>query len=135
MPPAMNWTAHPLTDESWMKSASLVTVILVVAATVTASFGGIIYGAIAIGILVASMSRYLLPTRYCLDDEGLTTSHLIWTRRCGWADFRRADIHRDGVFLSPFPKPTRLDPFRGLFIRCFENGGDVAAYVRSHVRS
>lgn len=129
----LKWTTHPLLDEPRAKSALLIVILVALGSAVTISFGGVLYGAATVGVLGAAMSRYLFATTYTLDESGLTTSHLMWTRHRSWNDFRRADVHADGIFLSPSERPTRLDSFRGLFLPGCDNSAEIAAIVARHV--
>ena len=84
--------------------------------------------------LAGATARYLLPTRYILDEREAAWRQLTWRRR-SWSTFRRVDRHADGIFLSPFRRPSRLDSFRGVFLR-FGPGvdaGEVVALARARV--
>lgn len=119
----LDWTAHPLRDEPAWKSAALAAAIAGFSGLAAAGLGGAVYGLISLAVLAASTARYLLPTRYVLDDREAAWRHLTWHRR-SWSAFRRVDRHDDGIFLSPFRRPSRLDSFRGVFLRF---GPDVDA--------
>ena len=128
------WTAYPLRDEPAWKSAALCGAIAGCSWLAAASLGGAVYGLISLAVLTASTTRYLLPTRYVLDDRQASWRQLTWRRR-PWSAFRRVDRHADGLFLSPFRRPSRLDSFRGVFLR-FGPGVDadeVAALARARV--
>ena len=45
----------------------------------------------------------------------------------------RIERHRDGLFLSPFDRSSRLDSFRGIFLPLGQNGSAVTAFVRAQV--
>lgn len=127
------WTAHPLREEPWPKSALLVVLVAGLALGAALSFGGPGYGLLSLVVLAGSLSRYLLPTRYTLDETGVRIAHLGWTRQRSWGQFCRVDIHPDGVFLSPFVRPTRLDSFRGCFLRSHQNQEAVTRFAQAHV--
>ena len=130
----LDWTAHPLRDEPAWKSAALGALIVGFSALAAASLGGAVYGLISLVALAAATVRYLLPTRYLLDDQEASWRQLTWRRR-SWSTFRRVDRHADGIFLSPFRRPSRLDSFRGVFLR-FGPGVDadeVVALARDRV--
>ena len=123
----LDWTAHPLRDEPAWKSAALGAAIVGFSGLAAASLGGALYGLISLAVLAASTARYLLPTRYVLDDREAAWRQLTWHRR-SWSAFRRVDRHDDGIFLSPFRRPSRLDSFRGVFLR-FGPGVDADQVV------
>ena len=127
------WTVHPFLQESRFKSTLLIAIILVLSVTIAFSFKGAGWGFLTLAVLTAAMSRYFLPTRYTLNDRGVTISHLGSRRHLPWAGFHRAVPQPDGVFLSPFNNPHRLDTFRGCFIRFKDNQNEVLSVVQNHI--
>ena len=125
------WTSHPLREEPLAKSVLLVLIILCVAFIVGISFQSTTFAALSLALLTAAMSRYFFATRYVLDNRGFTIAH-IGTRKYLWTNFRRATRHSDGVFLSPFAKPHRLDTFRGQFLRS-KNPAEIYHVVQQHI--
>lgn len=130
----LGWQIHPLADESWLKSALLIVLVVALSLAAGIGFEDPFYGLFSLGVLTASLSRYWLPTYYHLDEQGVWTVHLGWRGRRRWCQFRRMEICDQGIFLSPFLRPTRLDAFRGILLRCRANDRDeIARYVRRHV--
>ena len=129
----ITWTSHPLRDESRLKSALLIAIILGVSLAVGFSFESFPFAILTLCVLSASISRYLLPTHYALDAEGVTISHMGMRKVHLWTHFRRADRHPDGVFLSPFARSHRLDTFRGHFLRADSCADEVYDAVRSFI--
>lgn len=84
-------------------------------------------------ILGGSLGTYFLPTEYIVYSGGLETRFIGVTRRFAWDQFRSFYPDRNGVLLSPFPSPSRLENFRGLFVRFNHNRDDVLAIVRERV--
>ncbi|MEE2657558.1 MAG: hypothetical protein VX733_03575 [Candidatus Latescibacterota bacterium] len=115
------WTSHPLTQEAPARSVALIAIVVSVSVIAGGSFEHPLYGLASLLLLVGSMSRYLFPTRYTLTDEGVTTNHLLWSARHPWHRFVRFEQGPQGVFLSPFKEASRLDSFRGLYLRCPDN--------------
>ena len=111
-----SWVCHPLVEEPWPKSAALVAAIFAFSALAAAAFEGLLYGAIALAVLSGSVSRFLLPTSYEIGGSGIAVSHLFRRRLRAWEEIRRVEVRKDGLFLSPFPRPSRLDSYRGLFL-------------------
>ena len=129
----LRWASHPLRDEARGKSATLILVIVGFSAGVWWSLENPVYGLVALVVLVAAMSRYFLPVRYCLTDREVTVTHAGVTRRMPWTRFRNFYVHPNGVFLSPFLRPSRLDTFQGCFLRFCRNREEVLAVVRSGI--
>jgi hypothetical protein len=127
------WRSYPLAQEAPFKSALLMAMMGGVSLGAGLSFAHWFYGALSLGVLILSLSRYFFPTLYALDQGGVHSRHLGWSRHYSWKQFRRAEVRADGVFLSPFVRPSRLDSFRGLFLRFHRNGHQVVYFVRLHV--
>ena len=126
------WVSHPLREEPAAKSAALVVVILGVSLIVGMSFQSGAFAFVALALLVVAMARYFFATRYVLDEAGVGISHLGVRRHYAWAQFRRVARHPNGVFLSTFAKPHRLDPFRGQFLRA-TNPDEICHVVRQYI--
>jgi len=131
----LRWVSHPLRDEPPWKSAALIALIAGFSAGAYYSLEGLVYALIAGAVLVAATSRYLLPVHYCLTERGVAVTHAGVTRRMAWDRFRDFYVHPDGVFLSPFGRPSRLDSFRGCFLRFKDNREEVLALVRAGVQN
>lgn len=130
---SLRWESHPLRREKPAKSMLLVALIVAAAAAAAFSFEHWFYGVFSLAVLTASLSRYFFPTRYALGGEGISSEHLGRKQRRSWAEFRRVEEQRDGIFLRPSARPSRLDSFRGVFLRCDQNREEVARFVRYHV--
>ena len=129
----IRWRVHPLLDESRFKSGLLLSILIGLSVGVWVSFEESVFSLVTFGLLGASLSRYLLPTRYALDREGIKVSHAGMIRKMAWNRIRRISASREGLFLSPFAGPSRLDAFRGLFLSCQENRDEVMRFVRDRV--
>jgi hypothetical protein len=110
-------------------------VVGVVSAGAAFSFEGLGYGVFSLGVLLVSLSSYFCPTHYQLDEAGVQVRHLGRSRQRSWGEFRRLDPCREGVFLSPFVRPSRLDPFRGCLLRAPRDAEAVHHFVQRHVGS
>ena len=128
----LSWRVHPLRQESRLKSGLLVLTIGGVAVIAGVSFGEALYGVLSLALLAVSLSRYLLPTAFRLDPSGARVDHALRGRTLSWSQVRRVDAHADGLFLSPFARPSRLDAFRGAFLRYAGNGERVRSAVDAY---
>ena len=64
---------------------------------------------------------------------GLECRHLGRRQARQWTQFHRIDTRPNGLFLSPFTRPSRLDSFRGFFLPFHQNRDAVVYYVRRYV--
>ena len=127
------WEVHPLRQEKASKSLSLIVIVATVSWATAYSFGHFGYGLLSLCVLVLSMAHYFFPSRYKLDEIGVSRDILGRQTRRVWTDFRRVDARSNGLFLSPFARPSRLDSFRGFFLPFHAEGDLVVYYVQQHV--
>ncbi len=97
------------------KLAFFVAVLILVPLVFGWAFG-LYWGLLAFVLLLGANLSFITPTRYVLDPEGITV-HRFWGKvHYPWSRFRRVAQDKNGVFLSPFARPSRLDAFRGLYL-------------------
>ncbi len=129
----LHWTSHPLVENPWPKSAALGGAVAVVSVGAALSFEGVEYGLLSLAVLVASLSSYFFPTHYQLGEAGVKVRHLGRNRLWPWGQFCRIDRCREGIFLSPFARPSRLDSFRGCLLRAPQDPEAVRSFAQRHV--
>ncbi|MBM4036674.1 MAG: hypothetical protein FJ291_33485 [Planctomycetes bacterium] len=128
----LQWRSHPVVDD-YPRSLLLVAAVIAVCVGVWISFDSAGYAALAAAVLAGSLARYFVPTHYELDSDGVSVRFLGHLRRVGWGDVRRFFVAPEGVQLSPFEKPSRLEAFRGTFLRFAGNGDEVVRLVEGQV--
>lgn len=127
----LRWRYHPVREGGWRLVA--VSACLIGIPALVGWLYGPFFILLALAILGASLGIYFLPTDYTLYVGGLETRFIGVTRRFTWSQFRSYYPDRNGVLLSPFPKPSRLENFRGLFVRFHGNREAVMAVVRERI--
>ncbi len=124
----ISWTSHPA-RENPVKLGMVVTI-----TTLFLIFFWFVAGpwwcVLTIVVVFLSLYSFWLPTRYTLDDEGIEVSRFLYRRRFPWSRFRRYEIDRGGIFLGTFRKPSRLDPFRGLYLLGAQKEPEAADLVK-----
>lgn len=78
-----------------------------------------------------SILPYFLPTKYKITKDGIVVNSLFTKQKKRWEYYRSFYVDKNGVFLSPFRKPTRLENFRGIYIRFHKNKDDVVEFIRN----
>ena len=129
---SLTWTVHPVVDRP-RAAMAMVALILAILALVRLNYPEPGWTAFAAVILCLSLARFFFPTTYRLDDEGIHTRFLGISRDYRWGVYRRIESGRNGVFLSPFVKPDRLDNFRGLMLLAGSNREAVEAFARKKI--
>ncbi len=74
-----------------------------------------LFGVLAFWMVLTSTADYLFPMRFEADELGIRQRG--WTPRAmNWDRVKRVVWGEQGVLLSPFEHPTRLNAFRGVFL-------------------
>jgi hypothetical protein len=132
MATVLRWRALPIVDD-YPRSLLCAAAVVTACVAVHVAFGGAGYALLAAVVLGVSLGRYFLPTSYELDESGARVRFLFSARSTPWDRVRRFDVHREGVYLSPFERPSRLDSFRGTFLRFSGNADEVVRFVERKV--
>ena len=127
-----SWTVHPIRRHH-RRTLFLVLVILLTMGFLWIDGGGWFWVGFSAVVLLLAVRQYLLPTTFSLDDEGVASRFLAFKRRKAWKAFRSYYRDRNGVLLSPFPAPSRLENFRGMYLIFGDNADEVMAHVRTKI--
>jgi hypothetical protein len=110
------WTVH-LVAASPRKSWGVAG-----AAVAAGAFGSLalhswVGGVLGAAFVACAAAEFLLPIRYILTDHAASSVYGLAHLEIPWSSVRRVVPLLDGVFLSPFADPSRLDAFRGVHLR------------------
>jgi hypothetical protein len=81
-------------------------------------------------LIGGSILPYFLPTHYTLSEDGIVVRSLFTRQKKRWNDYKSFSVDKNGIFLSPFAKPSRLENYRGMYIRFHKNREDVIEFVK-----
>jgi hypothetical protein len=129
----VRWDSWPCRDEPVGKTALLIAIILI-----TATIAGMVdpvAGPLAAVLLFIILGPYFIRTRYEVSAAGVRKQFPLFNRNRSWDTYKRYVALRDGIFLGTFEQPSRLDSFRGDFLR-FTAATDraaVLALVTAHI--
>jgi len=115
-PPQYVWVVHPLFD-SPKKSVFLVSFLIFLLVGIQFLFGSLGITLLSIVFLFGSLRQYFLPFRYEVYNNQITVSSFLLKQDRAWNEFRTYYVDQHGILLSPFPKPSRLENFRGIYVR------------------
>ncbi len=93
-------------------------------------FWGLWWFVISLILVGGSILPYFLPTKYMLSEKGISVRSFFTRQNKKWGDYKSFSIDTHGVFLSPFNKPSRLENFRGIYLRFHKNRDEVVAFVK-----
>jgi hypothetical protein len=74
------------------------------------------------------------PTRFELTQEGMAITGPLPLRQFRpWDQFRAFEVAGNGVLVTPFRQPSRLDNFRGVLLRTTDNREAVVDFLQAVV--
>ena len=121
------WTAHPVKRRP--HDLMLVAMVVLFASwAVLVSLESAFLAALAGVILIVSVLPFLAPTRYRLDDDGVSERRLGRRRFRAWRDLRRLQIGPGAALVSPFARRNWLDRYRGVLL--YLDGADRERVVQ-----
>ncbi|MCU0610426.1 MAG: hypothetical protein MUE60_01380 [Candidatus Eisenbacteria bacterium] len=126
----LSWRVHPAARSP----RKTVAVGLIIAGLVAGSawYAGVALGVVACALLCGSLWPFFMPTTYRLTASAVEQVRWPTRQRRPWSAFRRFEADGRGVLLSPFPHPSRLDPFRGMYLLTAPEI-DITRVLRDHV--
>jgi hypothetical protein len=125
----ISWTAHPMKRKPAVTAAVSAFIVLcaMLVYYIIDSRGFAILAAV---VLFASLTKFYFPTTYFFTPEAIYIKTMTQTLKKPWSLFRSYYPDRNGVLLSPFVEPSRLENFRGLYVMFEGNREDVMAYIK-----
>jgi len=130
--PILEWTVHPVRRRPLL-SVGVTLFILAVGAMVYYSTESGLFGLFALVVLFASLAKYYFPTSYRLTNKSVTIKTTTQTLTKDWSAYRSFYRDKNGILLSPFVEPSRLENFRGAYLICRENIDEVSSFVRDRL--
>ena len=134
-PTTLSWTVHPFV-ENWRRSALLILFLTLLLLFIYLGFQ-LIYVAILSAIfLIGSLYKYFLPFHHQFESDRLIiTSCCFYKLERSWETFRSFYVDANGVLLSPFAHPTRLENFRGVYIRFGKHSPEeIVNFITSKIK-
>ncbi len=125
----LTWIAHPARARKRAAALTLIfmLIIFVVVYLISLSPWMVV---LAAAIFVGSLSTFFFPTRYELSREKIKVKYLFTTIVKDMSMYRSFYPDKNGLLLSPFVRPSRLENFRGLYIKYHRNKDEVDAFVK-----
>jgi hypothetical protein len=129
----LQWSSHPVKKNIWVSMGVIVFLIAIWLVVYWTTSNPILLG-ISVVIMLGSLSSFFLPTQYLLDNDKVRIKFFFTTREKKWETFRSYYVDKNGVLLSPFGRPSRLENFRGLYIRFNQNRDLVVDFVKEKIK-
>jgi hypothetical protein len=129
---SLEWSVFPFAEDAG-KSGMVVAVIVAAGVVVHLAFGDVFLTILSIAILMVSLHSFFARTTYRLGKEGVTVRTVGVKTFKAWSAFKRYEADGKGVTLSPFAKPSRLDPFRSIRLLYGSNKDEVVAFISERI--
>ena len=127
------WTVH-LIKRNWIVSTAVVLFLIILCSAIYLSFGSATFLFLSVAILFISLVPFFFPTTYTFQDDCIIVKSLLRKSSRQWDSFKSYYPDRNGVLLSPFSSPTRLENFRGIYIRFENNRAEVVDFVEKKIK-
>lgn len=127
------WISHPV-KESVKKNIIAAAGIIVILA------GGFIWlyiPGVLLGLLIIMLTLlpYFLPTKYIIDEKGVEVHYMFQKKMHKWQMFRSYYNDENGILLSPFRRPSRLENYRGLYVRFGSHKQKITELIKYYMES
>jgi len=129
----LTWTIHPVVERPAV-SVAVVLFLIAILVLIKISFQAWWWVILSALLIMVSLARFFLPTRYELTNEGVTSRMLFVVHQRPWSYFRSFYRSKRGVVLSPFDHPSKLDTYRGMHLFCLKNRNEVIDFVSKKLK-
>lgn len=113
---AFRWNVRP-SDKDPSKRWGVVVVALAAFGLGVLLFQSLLFGALGCAFVLATSAEYWLGISYKVDSKSASSRCGLSLTSLDWGDVKRAIVSEEGVKLSPLGTSSRMDVFRGVFLR------------------
>ncbi len=129
----MEWTSFPFKENK--KKGIIVLIFIIVLSAGVFFLISKFFAFFTLIVLLASVIPYYSPTQYKINENGITIKHLGIKREKKWDELKRCYIEKNGIFLSPFDLTTRLENYRGIYVRINDSfKKDVIKFIKEKTK-
>lgn len=128
----LEWSSHPVRKKTLVSILVVLFLFLVWMVVYVTTSSPLLTG-LAVIIMLGSLSSFFLPTYYELDQKKVKIKFFFTNREREWSAFRSFYVDKNGVLLSPFAGRSRLENFRGVYVRFSQNKDQVVDFIRSKI--
>jgi len=126
------WRAHPARERVGIAMIG-VLVILAMAGLTGELMQSVLWAGFAALTLLLFLNRFFFPSRFVIDDEGITARYPLRCLRLPWKELRRFDHDHRGGFLSTRARHTWRDARRGMLVLFGGREREVIEQIRARL--
>jgi hypothetical protein len=128
---SLSWKSHPARERP-VTTILVVIFIFLVLIVVSAIMKNGFMIFLAAGIFIISLSSFFFPTTFTVDEKKVMIKYIFSAKERNLSAFRKCYPERNGILLSPYLSPTRLENFRGFYLRYGKNNkAEVDKFVET----
>jgi hypothetical protein len=132
-PSVLRWRSHPFVKKRFTSFLVIFCLVAVWVSVYLTTYSTIMTG-VSVFILLGALSPFFLPTDYELTSDKVRVRFFLSQKEKDWSSYRSFYVDKNGILLSPFERPSRLENFRGIYIRFDRNKDQVAKFVSSKIK-
>lgn len=118
---SLSWNSHPARERPLAAVLVVIFIFLLTAVIYKIMDNSIFMASMGCAILFVSLSSFFLPTTFTVDEKMVRIKYTFSSKERNFSAFRRQYPGARGVLLSPFLSPSRLENFRGFYLRYGKN--------------
>ena len=130
--PLLEYRCHPAARNIAITVLTTIFVIVCVILVWLISYSPLLT-VLGVLILFGSLAGFYFPTRYYFYNDYFVVRTLVQSLKKEWNLYRSYYPDKNGVLLSPFAHPSRLENFRGLYVKFAGNRDQVMGIIRSKI--
>jgi hypothetical protein len=128
---SLSWTSHPARERPLTAVLVSVFIIMVMVVVYYVMDRSLFMMIVAGLIFTLSLSTFYFPTVYTIDEKNVKIKYRFSVKERNLSAFRQYYPDSHGILLSPFLSPSRLENFRGFYLRYGKgNKAEVDAFVK-----
>ena len=128
----LTWVVHPFV-ENRKRSVLLIAFLVLILALVYLSTKSIYIVLLSVFFFGVGLYKYFVPFHYQFDQRKIVVLSFLYRFEKKWESFRSFYADSNGVLLSPFERPSRLENFRGLYIQFGAHREEVINFINQKV--
>ena len=127
--PILTWKVH-LVRENPAKVLLIAPVVLASLLTSYIIFHSLLFPAVTLLLFASALAEFVFPIRYEINGRG-ASSHTLFSRTfIEWNGVRKYYVDDRGIKLSPLKRQSRLEAYRGVYLRFGDRRDEVVEAVR-----
>jgi len=127
--PILAWKVHLLREQP-LKLLLVTPVVLLGLVASYIMFQTFVFTLVALLLFISSLAEYLFPVRYEIDAGGASSRTLVRRTRIEWGRVKKYYLDDSGIKLSPLSRGSRLEAYRGVYLRFGDRREEVIEAVR-----